>query len=399
MINWRNFLLASFAVVLPMGLQAQGIADDIDSMNGVLDQLYDEMMPMCSQLIGVGQGIAGFAALWYIASRVWRHLANAEPIDFYPLLRPFAIGLCILLFPWLLAVINGVMTPTVTGTRAMVEGSEDAIERLLDQKEQALRQTSDWWMYVGPSGQGNYERWYKYTYDNADPEGDNLFESIGNDIRFSLSKAAYQFRHSVKEWMNEILQVLFVAAALCINTLRTFQLVVLAILGPIVFGLAVFDGFHHTLTVWLARYINVFLWLPVANIFGAIIGKIQEKMIELDISQIGQSGDTFFSAADTGYLVFMVIGIVGYFTVPSVANYIVHAASGGALTYRVTNLFGGSVRKTASTVTAGAVMATDAFGNAAGSMRQSMSSQGLSSDYFKDKGDNNYSDSRIRGNT
>jgi conjugative transposon TraJ protein len=330
---------------------------------------------------------------------VWRHLANAEPIDFYPLLRPFAIGLCILLFPWLLAVINGVMTPTVTGTRAMVEGSEDAIERLLDQKEQALRQTSDWWMYVGPSGQGNYERWYKYTYDNADPEGDNLFESIGNDIRFSLSKAAYQFRHSVKEWMNEILQVLFVAAALCINTLRTFQLVVLAILGPIVFGLAVFDGFHHTLTVWLARYINVFLWLPVANIFGAIIGKIQEKMIELDISQIGQSGDTFFSAADTGYLVFMVIGIVGYFTVPSVANYIVHAASGGALTYRVTNLFGGSVRKTASTVTAGAVMATDAFGNAAGSMRQSMSSQGLSSDYFKDKGDNNYSDSRIRGNT
>jgi hypothetical protein len=74
MINWRNFLLASFAMVLPIGLQAQGITDDIDSMNGVLDQLYDEMMPMCSQLVGVGQGIAGFAALWYIASRVWRHL-------------------------------------------------------------------------------------------------------------------------------------------------------------------------------------------------------------------------------------------------------------------------------------------------------------------------------------
>ena len=51
---------------------------------------------------------------------------------------------------------------------------------------------------------------------------------------------------------------------LCINTLRTFSLIVLAILGPLVFGLAVFDGFGHTLTVWLARYINVFLWLPVA---------------------------------------------------------------------------------------------------------------------------------------
>src|SRR3546814_4583646 len=92
----------------------------------------------------------------------------------------------------------------------------------------------------------------------------------------------------------------------------------------LVFALAVFDGFQHTLTVWLARYINIYLWLPVANIFGTIIGKIQEKMLEMDLSQIAQNGDTFFTQADTGYLIFMIIGIVGYFTVPSVANYIVH---------------------------------------------------------------------------
>ena len=39
---------------------------------------------------------------------------------------------------------------------------------------------------------------------------------------------------------------LFEAAALCINTIRTFYLIVLAILGPLVFGIAVFDGFQHT---------------------------------------------------------------------------------------------------------------------------------------------------------
>ena len=32
-----------------------------------------------------------------------------------------------------------------------------------------------------------------------------------------------------------------------------------------------------TLTVWIARYVNIFLWLPVANIFGSVIGKVQEK--------------------------------------------------------------------------------------------------------------------------
>lgn len=139
--------------------------------------------------------------------------------------------------------------------------------------------------------------------------------------------------------MSEVLQVLFQAAALCINTLRTFQLIILAILGPLVFGIAVFDGFQHTLTVWMARYINVFLWLPVANIFGAVIGKIQEKMLQLDIQQVQDYGDTFFSSTDVAYLIFMIIGIVGYFTVPSVANYIVHAGGGNTLLYKVSTLF------------------------------------------------------------
>ena len=71
-----------------------------DNLHELLRSLYDDMMPLCSRLIGVGRGIAGFAATWYIASRVWRHIANAEPIDFYPLFRPFVIGFAVLpLFP------------------------------------------------------------------------------------------------------------------------------------------------------------------------------------------------------------------------------------------------------------------------------------------------------------
>src|SRR5690606_37530241 len=110
------------------------------------------------------------------------------------------------------------------------------------------------------------------------------------------------------------------------------------------FGIAVFDGFQHTLTVRLARYINVFLWLPVANIFGSIIGKIQEQMVKLDVSQIEEASNTFFSSTDIGYLIFLIIGIVGYFTVPSVANYIVHAAGGGALPQKTTSMFSSAAK-------------------------------------------------------
>ena len=383
----RGFaIMAAIGIILPDICIAQGLANEMAGLHGVLDQLYSEMMPLSGRLIRVGQSLAGFAAIWYIASRIWRHLANAEQIDFYPLFRPFVIGFCIMIFPSVLGMINGVMKPTVTATAKMVKDSDKAISVLLKRKEEAIKKTDAWQMYVGMSGSGDRDRWYKYTHDGENPSAEGILESVGNDIRFAMAKASYGFRNSVKEWLSEILRILFEAAALCINTLRTFQLIVLAILGPLVFGIAVFDGFQHTLTVWIARYLNVFLWLPVANIFGGIIGKIQENMLKLDLTQIGQTGDTFFSRTDTAYMVFLIIGIVGYFTVPSVANYIVHAGGGSALTHKVTMLFGGSTRGAVSMASGGVGMAADAMGSAANRMSGSMASSSQSEPYFGNKG-------------
>lgn len=278
-------------LLLPCLSHAQGIAGEIGSMQGELDKVYDQMLPLCSKLIGVARGLAGFGALWYIASRVWRQIAAAEPIDFYPLLRPFALGLAIIAFPAVIALMNGVLQPTVSATAAMVTGSNKAIAALLKQKEEAIKNSSQWQMYVGQDGSGDRAAWYKYTHPK-DPGGqdEGIFEGIGNDMKFWAEKQSYNFRNSIKQWLSQVLEVLYAAAALCINTIRTFFLIVLAILGPLVFGFAVFDGFQHTLTVWLARYVNVFLWLPITNIFSSILGKIQENMLKLDISQIGQQG-------------------------------------------------------------------------------------------------------------
>lgn len=347
----RTVLMTVLGMVLPLLSQAQGVADSIKSMQSVLDQLYDDMIPLCSQLIGVGRGIAGFAAIWYIGYRIWRHISNAEAVDFYPLFRPFVLGFCILIFPSVISMINGIMKPTVTGTAAMMTDSNKAIEVLLKQKEEAIKKSRVYDMYIGQNGSGDKDKWLKYTQglgDSAQAPEEGFFESVGSDISFALAKASYNFRNSIKQWMSEVLNILFEAAALCINTLRTFQLIVLAILGPLVFGMAVFDGFQHTLTAWIAKYINVYLWLPVCNIFGAIICKIQENMLKLDVSQIHKEGDTFFSTSDTGYLIFLIIGIVGYFTVPSVAGFIVNSGGGGALGQKVTSLLSSTTNSAAS---------------------------------------------------
>jgi conjugative transposon TraJ protein len=380
----KTVLIALIGILLPaLSFAQSGLAGEMKGLHSVLDQLYDEMMPLCSQLIGVGRGIAGFAATWYIASRVWGHISRAEPIDFYPLFRPFVIGFAVIIFPTVIAMVNGVMKPTVTATGAMVENSDKAIATLLKRKDEAIKKTELWQIYVGTNGDGDRDRWSRYTHPG---ESEGWLESIGNDVRFAMAKAAYNFKNTIKEWMSEILQVLFQAASLCIDTIRTFYLIILAILGPLVFGIAVFDGFQHTLTVWLARYINVFLWLPVANIFGAVIGRIQEKMIALDIQQIGQTGDTFFSPADTAYLIFMIIGIIGYFTVPSVANYIVHAGGGNTFLYKVTSVFSSSTSSATQIIGNSATsMIKDVYGDAASAVRNGMSSQGSSSGYFADR--------------
>ena len=345
-------ITASFVVTgifFPLFSRADGLATDIQGLQGTLNGVYNDMLPMCSQLIGAGQAIAGFGALWYIAARVWRQIASAESIDFYPLLRPFALGMAILLFPTVIAVINGVMSPLVSSTGSMVQNSDAAIAQLLQAKEAAVEKTDAWQAYVGKDGSGDEDRWYKYTHpdDQTGTGNSGIMSGIGNDIKFEMAKASYNFRNTVKQWMSEVLQVCYEAAALCINTIRTFYLIVLAILGPVVLGLSVFDGFQHTLTSWLAKYINVFLWLPVANIFGAIIGKIQQNMLTLDIAQVANTGDTFFSSTDTAYLIFLIIGIIGYFTVPSVANYIVNAGGGNSLLQKVNTM----VSHASSTVT------------------------------------------------
>jgi conjugative transposon TraJ protein len=360
----KAVLVTAVTMGLPVLSIAQdsGLANNINGLQGVLDQLYTEMIPLCSQLIGVGRGIAGFAALWFIAVRVWQHLANAEPVDVYPLFRPFVIGFAILIFPAVIGLINGIMQPTVTATSAMVTNSNEAIAALLQQKQDAIKTTDAYQMYVGATGNGDQDKWYKYTHLGEDPSGQGLLAGIGNDVRFAMAKASYSFRNSIKEWMSEVLQVLFAAASLCINTLRTFNLLILAILGPLSFGLSVFDGFHQTLRQWIARYINIFLWLPIANLFGAVIGKIQENMLKIDLSQIAQQGDTFFSATDMGYLIFMIIGIIGYFTVPSIADRVLWVGGGDALTGKTTALAMGA----AGGAIAGGMTAAGAVAGSAG---------------------------------
>ncbi|SEA15036.1 Bacteroides conjugative transposon TraJ protein [Arachidicoccus rhizosphaerae] len=318
----RGWLLLLGAI--PLYVHAQAVsANSIGpngGLNGVLDKLFEEMIPLAGRLIGVAQAIAGFAALWYIAARVWRHIARAEPIDFYPLLRPFALGLAILFFLPLVNLMNGILQPTVVGTRALAGDSQQAIFLHIAQEEQSLKEPPPVGAYPSTGGTAEYEQ--------PDGSSDGSGFSTGLKSAFSF----FSIKSIFKSIVTGLVNLLYEAVSLCINTIRTFYLIILVILGPIVLGLSVFDGFQHTLPNWFARYINIYMWLPVANIFGGITSKILENMMTLD--------QDFFSS--TAYIIFMIISIVGYTTVPNIASHIVHVGGRDTLLHKVNALTRGA---------------------------------------------------------
>jgi conjugative transposon TraJ protein len=301
---------------------------EFQNLHEVLRSLYDEMLPLSADMAAVAKGVAGLGALFYVAIKVWQALSRAEPIDMYPLLRPFALGLCIMFFPTIvLGTINAVLSPVVQGTHTILENQVLDLNDLQAKKDLLEREA----MLRNP----------ETAYLVSDEEFDKKLEELGwspSDLvtmsGMYIERGMYSMEQSVKNWFRNLLEVLFQAAALVIDTIRTFFLIVLSILGPIAFAISVWDGFQSTLTQWLTRYVSVYLWLPVADLFSSMLAKIQSLIIERDIEMLADP--TYIpDTSNTVYIIFMIIGIVGYFTIPTVTGWIIQAGGAGNFTRNV----------------------------------------------------------------
>ena len=96
-----------------------------------------------------------------------------------------------------------------------------------------------------------------------------------------------------------------------------------------------------------------------AHLISSVLARIQTLMLQRDIEQL--SDPNFIpDSSNAVYITFLIIGIIGYFTIPTVANWIVQAG-GGAGNY------GKNVNQAASktgSIVGGAAGAT--VGNVAG---------------------------------
>ena len=335
------------------------LAADFSNLHEILKNLYVEMMPLCSNMAGVAKGIAGLGALIYVASRVWQSLARAEPIDVYPMLRPFAIGICILFFPTIvLGTINSILSPIVQGTHGMLETQTMDMNKYREMKDKLEYE----------SMMRNPETAYLVSNEEFDKQIDELgwsAKDIATMGGMYVERSMYNFRKDVRDFMREVLELLFAAAALLIDTLRTFFLIVLSILGPIAFAISVWDGFQSTLSQWMCRYIQIYLWLPVSDLFSSVLAKIQVLMLENDIKELQNNPDFSIDSSNGVYIVFMIIGILGYFTIAGRAGAMTGAAA-GAVAGNLAGRAGHAAGNAAGSMGRGAVNGAKKVAGAAG---------------------------------
>ncbi|WP_166647951.1 hypothetical protein [Hymenobacter sp. UV11] len=315
------------------------IVAQMDAMEKMLDGLYDNSMPLVAQFTNLGRAIGGVGALIYISVKVWGHIARAEPVDVFPLLRPFLIGLCILLFPQVCGSLRGI-TKVISHSTDSIRTNESARIDALQAQKKAILDSRPENKYFATNEA--YEQRLK------DLEG---ITNVGDRMSLSFDKLKYDVNQNFREWMKNTLELFHVAARLLISVLATFLLIILSVLGPITFGLAIFPGFGAGITKWLGNFITISLWVPVANIFATIMNTFQIQMLQGDIDRLNSGAGV--DSADFGYLVFLCIAIAGYLIIPKVTELLIAASGAG----QVASAFVGAATGAAAGAGAAAGMA------------------------------------------
>uniref|UniRef100_UPI003216FDD8 hypothetical protein n=1 Tax=uncultured Draconibacterium sp. TaxID=1573823 RepID=UPI003216FDD8 len=291
------------------------------------DTLVDSGVNHARVLVDMARAIGGIAAFFYISKRIYEQLIADNPVSILPLLRPFALVLVITFWG---PFVNLLLAPTKGLTQlseAVYADKKHIVKERLEDKQQAILSTD-----------------LPLFYENEEKEADlwdkgvnlilttyNIFSgrAIQNQINFYMMDATRQ-----------LLESFFEVLVYLIAFLRTVFCVLLVIFGPLVFALSIFDGFQDNYLQWIARFINVNLYLPIALLILSIVQEILIYVLEMEIAQINAmliyEPKLFF----VSNLIVPVCGIIGMAMVPKISSWIISASG--------TNSGGGRLVRTAA---------------------------------------------------
>jgi len=280
-------------------------------------------------LVDMARVIGGIAAFFYISKRIYEQLIADNPISLLPLLRPFALVLVITFWG---PFINLLMVPTRGLTKlseAVYADKKNIVAQRLKDKQNAILAIDL------PSFYENQEKeaalWDK---------GINILLTTYNIVsgRALVNQIDFYVMDAIRQFLESLLE----AIVYLIAFLRTLFCVLLVIFGPLVFAISIFDGFQENYLQWIARFVNVNLYLPIAMLVLSLVQEVLIYVLESEIAEICSS--LIYTPSDyyVSNMVVPVCGIAGLLMVPKIASWIIQASGTGS--------GGGRLLKTVATV-------------------------------------------------
>ncbi len=278
-------------------------------------------------LVDMARAIGGIAAFFYISKRIYEQLIADNPVSILPLLRPFALVLVITFWG---PFVNLLQVPTKGLTKlseAVYADKKHIVKQRLDEKHDAILAAD-----------------LPVFYENEEKEaalwdkGINLLLTSYNIITGRAIQNQINFY--IMDAIRQVLESFFEVLVYLIAFLRTVFCVLLVIFGPLVFAISIFDGFQDNYLQWIARFVNVNLYLPIALLILSLTQEILIYVLELEIEQINAMAIYLPQQFYVSNLVVPICGIIGMAMVPKIASWIVQASG--------TNTGGGRMVRTAA---------------------------------------------------
>ena len=294
----------------------------------VLQELKDQMLPLCVPISRLAMGIAALGALWSIATIVFDALSKTEAVDYYKLLRPFAIAMCIVSFDVLvIGALDAVLYPVGKITAIIAESQVEETDE--------LQSIIDKTLYETPLTEEEVLVFQSFTTQKGDvleeKEPNSTPAQSMKDLNATLKAKKTAISTVVMACLTEViawlLNLISGAATMGIGIASTFMLIILSILGPLSFAASCFPAFESSLSSWLARYISISLWIPIGHLFGAMMSRIQLISLQFQANNL-EEGVPAMSGVLT--ICISIVAVYGMLSIPSIADWIVQSGGTGS---------------------------------------------------------------------
>jgi len=280
------------------------------------------------------QAIAAIASLCYLAVKGYMYMSGDEKWEIMPLLRPFALGLCIIFWMEFVTVLEYPFEIFEARTEGLYDNTNDEIDLLLLEKNKLTTEMA---------------REISEIAEDVESVSAEDNDSIFGDFSIDLSgivdeaKSLYliimaKFRLLMEQIIQFIVLGFFQGCNYLVHFLQVFFKHILIVLGPIAFALSIFGGFKDSYITWIGRFISVALYSTIARIVLVISLTFVKYALEFEIQVLERlmSDENAFILYVTGsgniqtaFVVSLFVGAIALLTVPVVSTWIVNTSGVG----------------------------------------------------------------------